>query len=146
MVVRVQELEEQRARVAAKRFEVDASYVLERLVTIDKMDIIDVIDEDGRLRPVKEWPEVWRQFVGQFEVEEIFAGRGDERLNIGLLKKLKWPDKLRNLELLGKHVNVNAFKEVQEHTGPGGGPLRLVHRQMTAQEAAEAYADTLNNG
>lgn len=28
-----------------------------------------------------------------------------------LLKKIKWPDKIKNLELLGKHVSVQAFRE-----------------------------------
>lgn len=28
-----------------------------------------------------------------------------------ILKKVKWPDKVKNLELIGKHVDVNAFKE-----------------------------------
>ncbi|MDH8195747.1 terminase small subunit, partial [Klebsiella pneumoniae] len=31
-----------------------------------------------------------------------------------ILKKIKWPDKVKNLELIGKHVDVNAFKERME--------------------------------
>ncbi|MCG6527916.1 terminase small subunit, partial [Vibrio parahaemolyticus] len=31
-----------------------------------------------------------------------------------ILKKVKWPDKVKNLELIGKHVDVNAFKERME--------------------------------
>ena len=27
---------------------------------------------------------------------------------------MKWPDKVKNLELIGKHVDVNAFKERME--------------------------------
>jgi hypothetical protein len=30
-------------------------------------------------------------------------------------------------------------------TGEGGGPLRIINSEMTAQEAAEAYADTIRN-
>lgn len=143
---RLKELEIQKAEVAKKEFDVDAAYVLRRLVEIDRMDIADILEEEGRaIKPVNEWPEVWRQFINAFDVEEIFAGRGDDRLRIGLLRKIKWPDKVRNLEMLGKHVEVNAFKEVQEHTGPGGGPLRMINTKMNAQEAAEAYADTLND-
>jgi phage terminase small subunit len=39
-----------------------------------------------------------------------------------LLKKIKWPDKVKNLELLGKHVTVQAFKEniKSEHAGSIG--------------------------
>ncbi|MNY79444.1 hypothetical protein D3C86_2200870 [compost metagenome] len=31
--------------------------------------------------------------------------------------KVKFHDKLRALELIGKHVNVNAFREQVNHTG-----------------------------
>jgi len=143
VIARVAELTEEKERVAKDRFEVDAAYVLSRLVDIDRMDVLDILEDDGGLKPVREWPVVWRQFISQFEVEEIFAGRGDDRLQMGMLKKIKWPDKVRNLELLGKHVTVSAFKEVQEITGKGGGPLRIISVEMTPQEAAEAYADTL---
>ena len=51
------------------------------------------------------------------DVSEIW-GSGDEegeREITGLLKKIKWPDKLKNIELLGKHIAVGAFKEVIDH-------------------------------
>ncbi len=59
--------------------------------------------------------------------------------------KIRTYCKLRALELVGKHTNVQAFKERIELTGPGGGPL-LITDKMTSQEAVEAYADTLNDG
>jgi phage terminase small subunit len=142
---RIAELMAIKAEVAQQEFEVDARYVLRRLVEIDRMDVLDILSDFGDLKPIKEWPPVWRQFIQQFEVEEVFAGRGDDRLNVGLLKKIKWPDKVRNLELLGKHIDVSAFKENIGLTGMNGGPLRIISTDMSAQEAAEAYADTLND-
>ena len=47
----------------------------------------------------------------------MFEGRGDEKELVGILKKIKWPDKVKNLELIGKHVDVNAFKERLEVSG-----------------------------
>lgn len=35
----------------------------------------------------------------------------DETTIENILKKIKWPDKVKNLELLGKHISVQAFKE-----------------------------------
>jgi len=142
---RIADLMEIKSEVAKRDFEVDARYVLRRLVEIDRMDVIDILEDTGDLKPIKDWPEVWRQFIQQFEVEEVFAGRGDERLNVGLLKKIKWPDKIRNLELLGKHVDVSAFKDNIGLTGPGGGPIQTITTKMTAKQAAEAYASTLND-
>lgn len=108
--IRVAELQEEAARVAQEQFQVDASYVLRRLVEIDQMDLLDILKDDGSLKPVHEWPKVWRSFISGMDVSELFEGRGDEREMIGVLKKIKWPDKVKNLELLGNHVQVQAFK------------------------------------
>ena len=142
---RVAELMVEKAAVAKKEFGVDAAYVLQRIVEVDRMDISDILTEAEELRPVAEWPQVWRQFISQFEIEELHAGHGIDRLQIGLLKKLKWPDKLANLKLMGTHVDVSAFKHVQELQGAGGGPVKIISKEMTAQEAAEAYAGTLHD-
>ncbi|HEJ3160765.1 TPA: terminase small subunit, partial [Pseudomonas aeruginosa] len=34
--------------------------------------------------------------------------RGDDRRIAGVLRKVKWPDKLRNLELLSRHVGTES--------------------------------------
>nr|WP_154927772.1 terminase small subunit [Pantoea agglomerans] len=84
---------------------IDAAYVLRRLVEIDEMDVMDILLANGELKPVMDWPKVWRTSLSGIDVTEI---AGDAA---GLLKKIKWPDKVKNLELLGKHVTVQAFRE-----------------------------------
>lgn len=133
------------AKIAEQKFQVDAEYVLRRLVEIDRMDVADILKDDGSFKPLSEWPMVWRNFINGIDIVELFEGRGDKHEQIGVLKKIKWPDKVRNLEMLGKHVNVNAFKKHHEHTGPKGGPIQTITTQMTPQEAAEIYADTLHD-
>lgn len=104
---RIAELMEERN----KRLRVSADYVLLRLVEIDQMDVIDILNDDMSIKPVSEWPKVWRQYLTGFELADMFEGRGDEKELVGILKKIKWPDKVKNLELIGKHVDVNAFRE-----------------------------------
>jgi len=94
-----------------KRTQVDADYVLHRLTEIDQMDLLDILDDDMSIKPLSKWPKVWRQSLSAFDIAEMFEGSGKERDLVGLMKKIKWPDKVKNLELLGKHVNVNAFRE-----------------------------------
>ncbi|MCE4056307.1 terminase small subunit [Pseudomonas sp. Au-Pse12] len=94
-----------------KRTQVDADYVLHRLTEIDQMDVLDILDDDMSVKPLSKWPKVWRQYLAGFDLAEMFEGQGKDRSMVGILKKLKWPDKVRNLELLGKHVNVNAFRD-----------------------------------
>ncbi|GEK48441.1 terminase [Bisbaumannia pacifica] len=96
---------------------IDAAYVLQRLVEIDQMDVADILADDGSILPVKQWPRAWRLTLSGLDVQELWEGSGDEREMTGLLKKIKWPDKVKNLELLGKHVDVQAFKEQRELSG-----------------------------
>ena len=108
----------------AEETKVDANYVLTRLKEIDEMDALDILEDDGSIKPIRDWPKIWRQFISGFEVVEMFAGKGDDKVIAGMLKKIKWPDKTKNLELIGKHVNVQAFRDRIEHTGVGGGPIQ----------------------
>lgn len=101
----------------AERTQINADYVLNRLVEIDNMDVLDIVDDKLNLKPVNQWPRVWRRYLSGFDVAEMFEGRGDDREMTGILKKIKWPDKVKNLELLGKHVGVQAFKDRVEHSG-----------------------------
>ncbi|EAA9058600.1 terminase small subunit [Salmonella enterica] len=102
-----------------KRLRVSADYVLMRLVEIDQMDVLDIIDDDGGLRPISQWPKVWRTSISALDINRIqMAMKGDGEDSIeSTLQKVKWPDKVRNLELIGKHVDVNAFKERLEVSG-----------------------------
>nr|WP_186032021.1 terminase small subunit [Burkholderia gladioli] len=90
----------------AERVQVDAAYVVQRLVEIDKMDVLDILNDDMSLKPVSGWPRVWRQYLSGFDLAEMFEGSGDERAMVGVLKKIKWPDKVKNLELLGRHFSI----------------------------------------
>lgn len=85
-----------------KRLQVDADYVLQRLTEIDQLDLADIFDVDGKLMPIRQWPLIWRQMVKEVDMKT---------------GKVKFHDKLRALELIGKHVNVNAFREQVNHTG-----------------------------
>lgn len=96
-----------------KRLRVSADYVLMRLVEIDQMDVIDILDEEGGLKPVSQWPKVWRTSISAVDINRIrMAMKGDGEDDIeSTLQKVKLPDKVKNLELIGKHVDVMAFKE-----------------------------------
>lgn len=85
-----------------KRLQIDADYVLQRLNAIDQMDLAEIHGDDGKLLPIKQWPLIWRQMVKEVDMKT---------------GKVKFHDKLRALELIGKHVNVNAFRENVNHSG-----------------------------
>ena len=90
--------------------QIDAAYVLRRLVEIDQMDVLDIMDDQMKILPLRDWPKIWRQYISNIENLELTDADG-------VFKKIKWPDKVKNLELLGKHVSVGAFKDRIEHSG-----------------------------
>lgn len=95
----------------SERTKVDADWLLTRLADESVADIADLYDELGNVKPVKEWPLIWRQgLVAGVEVERIGAGAGT-------VTKIKISDRIKRLELIGKHIDVQAFKEKVEHTG-----------------------------
>lgn len=91
-----------------KRMDIKADYVLDRLIERQEFDVLDLFDENDNLKKVRDWPKHIRQMVTLAELTESL----DDPAR--LLKKLKFPDKTKNLELIGKHVDVNAWKEVSQ--------------------------------
>jgi phage terminase small subunit len=117
---------------------IDAAYVLRRLVEIDQMDVLDILLANGELKPIKDWPKTWRTTLSGMDVTEM---AGDAA---GLLKKIKWPDKVKNLELLGKHVDVQAFKE--NIKTEQSGTLEVVNYSPSDYAAAQkALEEKLTN-
>tara|TARA_R110002049_G_scaffold127881_4_gene285050 strand:- start:1849 stop:2412 length:564 start_codon:yes stop_codon:yes gene_type:complete len=108
IATRVDELKLERL----ERTKVDADYVLNRLVQIDEMDIIDILDNEGNPLPIRDWPQAWRRTISGIDVQELMQGDV-----LSVIKKIKWPDKVKNLELIGKHIEVQAFKEQKHISG-----------------------------
>ena len=105
-------------RIAAKLLSkvdvgIGADYVLRRLVEIDKMDVLDILNDDGSLKAISLWPKSWRTTLTGLDISTTIQNFDEETAET-ILKKIKWPDKVKNLELLGKHVRVQAFKEQVE--------------------------------
>lgn len=118
------------------RIQADADYVLQRLIEIDKLNIADILDDNGDLLPVNQWPDEWKRSVQSLDVH-VKAGDDVEVY----IKKIRIPDKLKNLELLGKHVCVSAFKEKLEISGSNENPL-IIHVQS---EETKNGLETLKN-
>jgi len=134
---RVKELRE----LAAEKAIINRDYVLNRLVEIDQMDALDILDDEGTIKPIREWPKVWRQYLSGIEVVELSSMGDDNDKKTAILKKIKWPDKVRNLELIGKAVG--AFIEKVEHTSPDGSMTPKI-TAIDPIEAAKQYQDIMN--
>lgn len=128
---RIAELMKQRN----KRTKISADYVLNRLIEIDQMDVLDILNDDGGLKPISDWPKVWRTTLSGLDISTTITNFDETTLE-NMLKKIKWPDKVKNLELIGKHVDVMAFKERLEVSGT----ITIADRMAAARRRVKEQA------
>ncbi len=122
----------------SERTKIDVDWVLARLADEADADLADLYDENGGLKPIAEWPLVWRQgLVAGLDVDEEFNKDGKK---LGQVTKVKLSDRLKRVELIGKHVDVQAFAERHEHTGKAGGPVEISAMSTLEQAMIIAFA------
>ena len=98
----------------AARTEINADWVLTRLAEEADADVADLYDEHGGIKPVKDWPLIWRKgLVAGLDVEEI----KEDGATVGLVRKIKLSDRIKRIELIGKHIGVQAFRDQVQQTG-----------------------------
>ena len=102
----------------SERTKIDADWVLNRLAEEAEADLADILGDDGAVKPVKDWPKIWRKgLVAGLDVEEIRNRDGEIE---GHVRKIKLSDRIKRIELIGKHVNVQAFREKIDLSNPDG--------------------------
>lgn len=118
---------------------IDANYVLKRLIEIDEMDVADILDDGGDFLPIRKWPKTWRTTLSGLDIAIINSGDTE-----AIIKKIKWPDKVKNLELLGKHIGVGAFTEKVDHTSSDGSMSPAKPTRAEILEAQKAIGGELD--
>lgn len=98
-----------------------ADAVLRALMEIAFADIAEAFNDDGTLKRLKEMPQSIRRCIAGVDVEELFAGSGQERTMVGYVKKFRMWDKVKALEKLGQHLDL--FVERVRHGNEDGTPL-----------------------
>lgn len=88
-----------------------------RLTQMFDADIADIYKADGSLKPITEWPRIWRSMLSGVDVKELFErskdGGNSSWDKIGELVKVKFADPLKVIELLA------ALKAVDANAHPG---------------------------
>jgi phage terminase small subunit len=95
-------------RVAKReaRLELRAERLDEELARVALADIGQAFGPDGGLLPLTEMPEDVRRALAGVEVEELWEGRGDERAQVGELKKIRLLPKVEALTLAYRRLGL----------------------------------------
>lgn len=89
-----------------KRLDLKADDVLLELLRIARVDLSQAYDRDGNLKPIHEIPEDVRRAIAGIEIDELWEGHGKDKEQVGITRKVKFWDKVKSLELLGKHLKL----------------------------------------
>ena len=90
-----------------KRLDVRADKVVLELGRIGLADPLGIFDaKTGGLKDMAEIPEDLRRCIASIEVEELFEGNGKDREMIGYVKKVKFWDKPKALEILARYFKI----------------------------------------
>ena len=102
-----------------KKLDISAEWVLGELRKLAGYDAGSVFEDNGSLKPIKEWDAPVRAALVGLDHEKLFEhfGAGQAK-HVGTTRKIKLADKLRALELLGKYLKL--FTEKVEVTGLEG--------------------------
>jgi phage terminase small subunit len=90
----------------AKRTEITADRVLEESARLAFLDIRQLYDDDGTLKPVSQWPDEVAAAVSGIDSVQQYEQVGDQMVPAGVLKKIRLWSKPSQLTLLAKHLKL----------------------------------------
>lgn len=98
-----------------KRAAFTSEELLERASEVAQFDPIEIFNEDGTIKPIKEISGAARRAIKEIVVREVIEKdiNGIESVT-GYIKTIKFWDKIKGLELLGSYDGT--FKKKVEHT------------------------------
>lgn len=115
---------------AAAANQITVERTLKEISRIAYSDVRKLYDLNGNLRPIHELDDDTAAVIAGVESEELFAGAGQDRVQIGVSRKVKRFDKGRALEqcmsILGMHKSANPAT---------GGGLSLAINLSTGKKA-----------
>lgn len=93
------------------KLEINPTWVLEELETLYDANIDDFVKIDEKGEPYYDFSKVTREQLSKIDKLEISPTKFGTKISVSMGNKLKI------LETMGKHTDVEAFKDKVEHTG-----------------------------
>lgn len=106
-IVNVKALIAELTAARAKKLDISADWVLGELRKLAGYDAGAIFNDEGGLRPISEWDSSARAALVGLDHEKLFEHFGPgQAKHVGTTRKVKLADKLRALELLGRHLKL----------------------------------------
>jgi phage terminase small subunit len=88
------------------RYSMTAADIHQRMVMAVSVDPADLVDSKGNSLPMQDLPPEVRLCIEGLEIDDIEVGQGQEKVHIGITKKIKFMSKSKMIELLGRQAGI----------------------------------------
>lgn len=138
---RIAELQQQAAALSIERAQITRERVLDEYARLAFLDIRKAFTPDGALLSITDMDDDTARAIAGLEFEEVFEGRGEERVHTGRIHKLKFVDKKGALDSIAKHLGMFVdrkeirFPKLSEATDD---ELRALLSELGDEAAADA--------
>jgi len=122
-----------------KKYQVSRETIVTELCKIAFTDPRNFFDEFGNMKEMHELDDITVGSIMSIEVEELFTGSGDNRVKIGMTKKLNRWDKIKALDVLCKVFGYYAPVKIDNVAPP---PMSDEQFDKLLIAARETKADT----
>lgn len=99
---------------AVKEAQDDVERLIREACAVALADPIGMVNPDGSIKPLHEWPENLRRALASYDVSELRIGKGEDAV-LGLLHKPRFWNKLDAIEKIAK-IRGYLLPEKHEHT------------------------------
>jgi phage terminase small subunit len=134
---RIQDLFTERS----ERTKCTADSILTRLVEIFDLDLAECFDSEGKLLTIPDMPRNIRKTIGGVDISRVISRTNEDKTVEEVTLKLKVLDRLKALELAGKHVGVRAFDNTVVLDVPP-----KVYRNFTGRKEARLKKEITDSG
>lgn len=121
--VKVEEYIQERMKDREKRTEITQDMVLKELAKVGFFDIRRLFDDSGKPLDITGLDNETAACIVGLEVMDIYEGTGEDKEFVGYIKKYKLSDKLKALEMIGRHLGMFKDKMDIQHSGQIGGVM-----------------------
>jgi phage terminase small subunit len=136
---KVRDLLEQKLARLTEKTELKLERIVLELHRILLADPADSLNDDGTVKPLREWPEDLRRALSGLDVDELWEGRGEDREQVGLTKKVRFWSKTDASQQLLRVLG--AFKDKLEVTErPYHELVAEAARRLREQQASGGHA------
>ena len=126
----IKKIIDERMKEREQRTEITQDMVLKGLAQVAFSDVRNMFTSDGNLLDIHDLPDDAAMAIAGIEVVTVRKEdrEAKEGSPVEYTNKIKSNDRMKALELLGKHMKM--FTEKHEHTGADGESIKLEHQSV----------------